>query len=612
MKHLTMKEWFSSVRKLGYISRRAFSDAWKGNEALLVRGAALAVITAVMPYSVYWFYSRVIGALSDPAKRDTAITYVVEAILVLVVIAILNVLASLTERQFWHRLQVRFNVLFFQKKGALGIDTLENPDFRDTVSRAQENLIWPIMQVAEGQFTNLGNFVRLGVSLSIVGAYDWRLCILVILALVPQFLIDVRHGATQWMIFGAETDVRRRYQELRRHFMSRNFLAELKLFQNVEFFTKRIGDILDGFRMTQEEAEKKRHLQSLGAVTLSMSLIGAVLVVIVLRVTHGSLPLSKFVFLWGSMQGLHTALSGAIRDIARQNEWALYSADNYAVMDATPEKAKHTGTIVCADRIPEIVFDKVTFQYPWDSHDRIILRDVSFKIRPGERTALVGINGAGKTTLIKLLCRIYNPTGGKITVDGVDLRDLDIESWRRQLAVLFQNYANYLTHVKEAIALGNTDRPLDERRVEEAAIAGGADSFVADLPQGYDTMIGKDFTGGIDLSGGQHQRMALARVFYRKGKVIILDEPTASLDAFAEAEIFEELEKRPRDASMILITHRFSTIRNVDHIVVLDRGTVLEEGNHAMLMKRNGLYAEMFLKQARGYGIEPVKKNEEE
>ncbi len=608
-----MKDWFASVRKLGRVSRRAFSDAWKDNEILIVRGFGLAIITAVLPYGIYWFYSRAIGALSNQEMRSTAVIYIVGALAVSFAIDLFNVLSSFSERQFWHRLQLRFNVLFFSKKGALGIDVLENPEFRDTVTRAQENLIWPIMQVAEGQFVNLGNFVRLSVALSIVGVYDWRLCLLVIAALVPQFLVDIRHGTTQWMIFSAETDVRRHYNELRRHFMNRNLLAELKLFQNVEYFMKRMTGILDDFRKTQEIAEKKRHLWSAVAVGISVLLIGTVLVIIVSRVARGSMPIAKFVFLWGSMQSLHTALSGTLRSIAQQNEWALNAADNYAVMDAVPEKTNRTGTIVCASRIPEIVFDNVTFQYPWDGHERVILRNVSFKIRPGERTALVGINGAGKTTLIKLLCGIYYPTGGKITIDGVDLRELNIDSWRAQLSVLFQNYANYHMPVNEAIALGNTQTALDANLVREASVAGGADSFVADLPHGYETMIGKDFTGGIDLSGGQHQRMALARVFYRKGKVIILDEPTASLDAFGEAEIFQELEARPRDASMILITHRFSTIKNVDHIVVLDRGTVLEEGSHSALMKRNGLYAEMFLKQARGYGIEPVVgKNEED
>jgi len=177
---------------------------------------------------------------------------------------------------------------------------------------------------------------------------------------------------------------------------------------------------------------------------------------------------------------------------------------------------------------------------------------------------------------------------------------------------LMQSYSNYQLKVREIIALGDTSVEPTEERIRAAAVASGADSFIPDLPYGYETMVGKDFEGGVDLSGGQYQRMALARVFYRQGKVVVLDEPTASLDAFVEAQIFEDIEKQPRNATLILITHRLSSIRNSDRIVVLEKGSVVEIGPHTKLMERNGLYSEMFLKQARGYMIQPVEKEKDD
>ncbi len=611
MQTFTCRDWFVSVRKLAHVAKRGLFDAWPDNKALMVSRAALVVVLASASFGTYWFYGRAIGALSVATSRPRALWYIIAALTVSFFIDLVRVLDSWSERLLWHRFLTKFNLLYLTRKGALGIDTLENPDFRDVVTRAEERGVWSNLNVVDGQFVNLGNLTRLLVALAIVGTFDWRLCLLVCVALLPQFFVDISYGTTLWSIFDAETETRRRFNELHSHIRIRSRLVELKLFQNVEYFINRIRAILEDFQHSQEKAERKRHYWAALAVTASALIISAVMVIVIRRVIIGSIPIGRFVFLWGSTQSLHSALGGTLKAIAQQNEWALHAADNYAVIDARPEMEDMTGEIICPNRVPTIIFDRVSFSYPWDSPDRVILKEVSLTIRPGETTALVGINGAGKTTLIKLLCGIYRPTDGKILIDGIDLTDIDTNSWRRQLAVLFQNYSDYHMTVREAIAIGDTSEPVDEERLLHAAITGGADNFVSALPRGYNTMIGKDFADGVDLSGGQHQRMALARVFYRQGRVIVLDEPTASLDAFGEQQIFEELEDPQSDASLILITHRFSTIKNADHIVVLDQGTVVEDGNHQKLIGQNGLYAEMFWKQARGYDIEPILVNEQ-
>lgn len=605
MTNFNYRQWFGSVHKLGRVVVRAFRDAWPDNRWLIIKMAILSVLTASVSYGVYWLYSQAIGVLAT-SERSAALWFLVGALIVSFVAAALEQTRSLGERQFWHRLQNRMYLLFYGKKAGLGIDQLEDSAFRDLVTKAQERSIWPIMNILESQFLNLNNLVRLTVALVIVAAYDWRLCFLVAIALIPQFIVDVKHGHTLWDIYGAETEIRRQHIEWTRHFSHRIFLAELKLFQNVEYFLAKIRGLMEEFRLAQETAEQKRYRYALGATALSALLIGAVMVIIIRRVIDGGMPLSGFVFIWSSVGSLHQTLSALLQGIAKQNEWALYATDLYQVMDAEPEAARLTGTIPAPAEAPEIVFDQVSFAYPASVIETPILDQVSFTIKAGERLALVGINGAGKSTLIKLLCGIYQPTSGRILVDGIDLRELDIHSWRRRLAVLSQNYAIYHALVEEVIGLGDTSVPLEEERMKNSALAGGVDSFVNELKAGYKTRIGKEFKDGHELSGGQNQRLALSRVFYRQAKVVILDEPTASLDALAEAEIFERIAAWPREQSIILITHRFSTIRNADHIVVLSGGRVIAEGTHPELMDQGGLYAEMFRKQARGYGLEPA------
>ncbi len=610
MKNITIKEWFRSVHRLVTVGSRVFHDIWPQNAALILPRIFCTIATASLPFAIYWSYSHAVGALSERTSVYKALWYVCGALAISFVINIIQIYDAFRERQFWHRLQTRLNILYLECKGRLGLDRLESPEFRDTVTRAEEKPIWPAMNIAENQFMNLSNAVRLSVALFIIGAYDIKLCLLMIASLVPQFIVDIRHGTTLWMIFMGETDERRRYSELNRHLRQRSSLVELKMFQNVDYFVTRIGDILLNFQKSQEKAERRKHIYSAATIILGGSILSAVLVTIALRVIHGVTPLSIFVFLWGSTQNMHATLSGTLKSIAQQNEFALYATDMYAVMDAEPEAVSRKGTLVCADRIPEIVFEHVTFRYPYDIKKRIILKDVSFRIRPGERVALVGCNAAGKTTLVRLLCGIYEPTEGNILIDGVNLKEMDIQSLKQKLSILFQDYARYQMPVQEIIGLGNTQQQPNDELILEAATRSGLDKFVADLPEGYRTQIGKDFKGGIEPSGGQSQRIALARVAYRKGKVVILDEPTASLDVFAEAEIFEELERHARDATLVFITHRFSTIKNADHIIVFDCGKIIEEGNHPSLMQKSGLYARMFMKQAEGYMSQPIKNDD--
>jgi ATP-binding cassette subfamily B protein len=246
-----------------------------------------------------------------------------------------------------------------------------------------------------------------------------------------------------------------------------------------------------------------------------------------------------------------------------------------------------------------IEFDQVSFKYPGTSVD--VLKDVSFAIGPGEHVALVGENGSGKTTLVKLLCRLYDPTGGTVRIDGIDLREFKLDELRANLAVVFQDYARYYLTARENIWVGNVSLPADSEQIAEAARKTGADSVIRALPQGYDTVLGRQFENGVELSVGQWQKLALARAFLREAPLIVLDEPTAALDPRAEAEVFDHFHELATGRTAIFISHRLSTVRHADRILVLVNGSIAEAGAHEDLVERAGVYASLFETQAKHY-----------
>ena len=318
------------------------------------------------------------------------------------------------------------------------------------------------------------------------------------------------------------------------------------------------------------------------------------------RAVSGVITIGDLTFLAASFLRLRGLLENLLTGFSSTAGQALYIDDLFSFLRTEPGIRSPAGALPFPDPVRQgFVFEDVGFRYA--GAERWAVRHLSFTLAPGEVLALVGENGAGKTTLVKLLSRLYDPVEGRVLLDGRDLRDYDLDSLRAAIGVIFQDFVRYNLPAADNIAVGRIDARGDRARIEAAASAALADDVVANLPNGYDQMIGKRFQGGVDLSGGEWQKMAIARAYMRDAQVLILDEPTAALDARAEYEVFQRFRELSAGRSAVLISHRFSSVRMADRILVLSNGRVEASGTHGDLLAAGGRYAELFELQAAGY-----------
>ena len=561
--------------------------AWQDHKLLVIALGGLSVTSSGISFLRSAAVALLINALASASARTGLGAAVAVAILASVAPDLIYGLLNYVDRQLYLSLELRLELLFLRRKGEIDLAAYEDPKFNDLLNRAEARGTFPMVELLQSQFSNLQNVVELAIASGILVVVDWRLFLLVLLGTLPKFAAEARYGRGVWGIYDAHAEIRRRYFDLRWHFYDLRSLAELKLFQNVRHFHGLLANLLSEFNGQQRRVELRKLVWMTAAVAIGAGGIGTAIVLLVRSVLRGEMSVGTLVFVFGSIAALQNALSGFFASAARQYQFSLFATDLFRVIDTKPvlPRAKHP-QVLDASRAPSITFEDVSFAYP--GTERPILRRVSLAIGPGERLALVGVNGAGKTTLVKLLCRIYDPTEGRILVNGCDLRQIELSQWHAMLGVRFQDYASYHFPVKEVIALGRREGPAEPRMddVRKAARRSGADTFIQQWKHQYDQMLGRQFTDGIDPSQGQLQKLALARSFYRDPRIMILDEPTSSVDAEGESQIFEQLEALSRSTTVLLISHRFSNVRKADRVCVLEQGVIAELGTHDALVKR--------------------------
>ena len=499
------------------------------------------------------------------------------------------------------------SVRLMEHAAALDLAHFEDADFYDKLERARRQTTGRMVLLSQvfGQAQDVITVATLGVGLV---AYAPALLLLLALALVPAFLGEAHFNAQSYSLTYAWTPERRELDYLRHAGASDETAKEVKVFGLNRYLTDRYRALADQFYAANRTLAVRR--ASWGALLSAVGSLGyyAAYAAILYRTATGAFSLGDLTFLAGSFQRMRSLLEGLLSSFSSVAGQALYLADLFEFFDIEPSVVSVPGARPVPEPIREgFVFEDVGFRYPGSASWAV--RGLSFTLRAGEALALVGENGAGKTTLVKLLARLYDPDEGRILLDGVDLREIDLASLRAAVGVIFQDFVRYHLTAAENIAVGRIEARSDRPRIETAAERSLADTVVAGLPEGYEQTLGKRFKTGVDLSGGQWQKVALARAYMRDAQLLILDEPTAALDARAEAEVFARFKDLTAGKTAVLISHRFSTVRMADRILVLapgpaaegGGGRVAEIGTHDALLALGGTYAELFRLQAAGY-----------
>jgi len=594
-------------------SGRALALVWATSPRLTVSLAVLTLFAGLLPAAVAYVGALIVDAVlaAQAAHARTGEILAVQVFRLvgleaLLVAAIAGIQRGLSLCQSLLRAQLgqRVNVMILEKALTLELTQFEDSEFYDKLTRARrEASSRPLSLVMRtlGLLQNAVSLVSFGVLL--VQFSPWAVALLVVAGL-PSFIAEARFSGDAFRLFRWRSPETRMQLYLETVLAREDSAKEVKLFSLGPLFLNRYVEIFHKLYAEDRRLAIRRDgwgfvLGLVGTAALYSAYGWIALATIAASITLGQMTMYLMLFRQGQ-----AAVSASLTAVGGMYEDNLYLSTLYEFLDTpvteTGRPTSTTITPVVDTQDRGIRFEGVSFTYPGAEEAALI--DIDLQLKPGQSLALVGENGSGKTTLIKLLTGLYTPSAGRILVDGRDLRDWDKEQLRARIGVIFQDFARYQIAVGENIGVGDVRYFNDRERWRIAADKGMADEFIDNLPAGYDTQLGKWFKDGRELSGGQWQKIALSRAFMRsEADILVLDEPTAAMDASAEATIFEHFRQLTRERIAILISHRFSTVRMADQIVVIERGRIVERGDHAHLMTLNGHYARLFSLQAAGY-----------
>ncbi|MEK7621274.1 MAG: ABC transporter ATP-binding protein [Patescibacteria group bacterium] len=515
-------------------------------------------------------------------------------------IALSNEIMAGCKRLIYFRFIIWSRKYYLDSVSKVDINAFYDTNFRNQINKTSMSYYWELSELAYANLDLIYGLMRLIAILMIVSQIQWWITPVIILFLLPTIFSESKRASLQWFINDSRGDDRQIIHKLERLLQNAVSLMEIKTLQLRSRAINIIHNLDKNFYKDQEEAYKyatRYVFASSVAGTLGITIGSAVLI---FQVLGRSIGFDQYLFLSASLLRVEGSLVAIFGTLARTQEKINFADSFFAITNTKPiivdfENAKNLN----ANTLPEIRFENVCFKYP--EKRAVIFENLNLTIKKGEHIALVGENGAGKSTLIKLLLRLYKPDKGRITLDGVDINDIAIDSWYKKIATLFQDFNEYPASIRENVEIASKTKNDSKVRLENAAKLAGIDKMVNRFEHGWDTVLDSSFEKGTEPSGGQWQRVALARIFYRQGKVLILDEPTASIDAKAEYDIFNHIFKQYNEKTVIIVSHRFSTVRRADRIIVLDKGRIVEEGTHKKLMRNKNLYNELFTKQAEGY-----------
>lgn len=482
---------------------------------------------------------------------------------------------------------------------------LDIPDFYDEIMRNKINKVaggytWQLANLAGANFDLVYGILRFIAITAVVSQITWWLVPLIVIFLVPSLIAEGKVSKILWFVWDEKGDERHVFWGLDWIIRVPKGQMELRSTQASTFVLNKINTMLGIFYRQQEDKynQASRYLFPSKLLEVGGTAVGSV--VLLRQVLGGIISLERYFFLSGALLRVGGTLNSIFGTLARMQEMLLFADSYFELVDGQPKLVDAASAIdISNNREVNIEIRNLCFTYP--GSDQPVFDKLNLTIKNGEHVALVGENGAGKSTLIKLLMRFYSPDSGKILINGHDLKDIAIESWYGHLATLFQDFNQYPLPIDENISIGRSDKNLSKKDLTQAAKFAGVDKLIEKYPHGWETVLDASFEKGTEPSGGQWQRIALARAFYRDANLMILDEPTSAIDAAAEYNIFNSIFEHYQSKTAIIVSHRFSTVRRADRIIVIDKGKIIEEGSHQALLKRKGVYHDLFSKQAEGY-----------
>ena len=604
---VSLKERLEALRYLPAL----FRLIWRTHRGYTSAMVVLRVLRSVVPVMTFWvgklILDSVIAAKSGNGSLTQVWRYLVLEVAIVLVGEILARGSSLIESLLGDLFSNSMSVRLMEHAAKLDLAQFEDPEFYDHLERARRQTVGRIALLSLLLSMSQDALTLLTLGGALIAYNPWLLLLLAV-AVIPSFLGETHFASLGYSLLFRWTPERRQLDYLRYVGASDKTAKEVQMFGLAPWLTERYRDLSQRFYEENRDLSIRR-----GVVSALLSILGTVgyysaYVLILIRAVKGDITIGTLTFLAASFGRGRDVIQNILMGASNVAEQALYLRDLFVFLEMRPTiESPPNAKLVPAKIKSGFVFENVGFRYP--GSERWAIRNVDLVLRPGERVALVGENGAGKTTITKLLARLYDPTEGRITLDGADLKEYDLVSLRHAIGVIFQDFVRYDMRFDENIGVGEIDSvraDLDRNNGTPQSITAAAENSLAAslLPRftkGYQQMLGRRFEEGVDLSGGEWQKIALARAYIRDAQVLIIDEPTAALDARAEYEVFLRFSELVAGRMAILISHRFSTVRMADRIIVLRNGKVEEQGSHSELVANGGLYEELFLMQAAGY-----------
>uniref|UniRef100_Q01Y17 ABC transporter related n=1 Tax=Solibacter usitatus (strain Ellin6076) TaxID=234267 RepID=Q01Y17_SOLUE len=595
--------WRDRLSALGNV-RPLLRMVWDTSPPLVLASIVFRLLRALLPLGMLWvsklIIDAVVGWISRGSGNLPGIWKLVALELGLAVASdVLGRANTLCDSLLGDRFTNRVSVKLMEHATRLDLAQFEDPVFYDKLERARRQttgrlgLLASLLNICQDMLT------LVSLSTGLIVFSPW-LMVLLVAAVIPAFLGETHFTSLAYSVLYKRTPERRRLDYLRFLGASAQSAKEIKIFGLGTHLSKHYDEVSERIYNENKQIAIKR--ATLGSALNLISTGGyyGAYVVVLARTLAGAISLGSFTFLTGAFNRSRAYIERILSGFNDISEQAVFLKDLFDFLALEPSIRSQPNSLPAPRPIRRgFEFRNVGFHYP--GSPKQVVQNISFTLHHHEKVALIGENGAGKTTLVKLLARLYDPTEGQILLDGIDLREYDVEDLRREIGVIFQDYMRYDLSVLENIGFGKVESLREQPRIDLAAEKSLAKSVIDRLPNGYDQMVGRRFEGGVDLSGGEWQKIALARAYMRDAQVLILDEPTATLDARAEYEVFRRFADLTFERMAVLISHRFSTVRMADRILVLAGGSIQEQGTHKQLLELGGRYAELFELQAAGY-----------